>query len=85
VSPVRYEVGFYIPEDDILHSHCYGNLHSSTSFLSLRIMKNLFTSDKIAVSYRHMPVLADAYVSDELIVRSIDSFVTDERIDALAI
>jgi hypothetical protein len=21
VSPVRYEVGFYIPEDDILHSH----------------------------------------------------------------
>jgi hypothetical protein len=22
VSPVRYELGFYIPEDDILHSHC---------------------------------------------------------------
>jgi hypothetical protein len=21
MSPVRYEVGFYIPEDDILHSH----------------------------------------------------------------
>jgi hypothetical protein len=21
VSPVRYELGFYIPEDDILHSH----------------------------------------------------------------
>jgi hypothetical protein len=21
VSPVRYEMGFYIPEDDILHSH----------------------------------------------------------------
>jgi hypothetical protein len=21
VSPVRYEQGFYIPEDDILHSH----------------------------------------------------------------
>jgi hypothetical protein len=22
VSPVRYELGFYIPEDGILHSHC---------------------------------------------------------------
>jgi hypothetical protein len=21
MSPVRYELGFYIPEDDILHSH----------------------------------------------------------------
>jgi hypothetical protein len=22
VSPVKYELGFYITEDDILHSHC---------------------------------------------------------------
>jgi hypothetical protein len=22
VSPVKYELGFYIPEDDILHCHC---------------------------------------------------------------
>jgi hypothetical protein len=28
VSPVRYELGFYIPEDDILHSHCRENLAS---------------------------------------------------------
>jgi hypothetical protein len=28
VSPVRYEMGFYIPEDDILHSHCRENLKS---------------------------------------------------------
>jgi hypothetical protein len=28
VSPVRYELGFYIPEDDILHSHCLENLKS---------------------------------------------------------
>jgi hypothetical protein len=26
VSPVRYELGFYIPEDDILHSHRRENL-----------------------------------------------------------
>jgi hypothetical protein len=25
VSPVKYEMGFYIPEDTILHSHCRGN------------------------------------------------------------
>jgi hypothetical protein len=28
VSPVRYELGFYIPEDGTLHSHCRGNLKS---------------------------------------------------------
>jgi hypothetical protein len=26
MSPVKYELGFYIPEDDILHSHCRENL-----------------------------------------------------------
>jgi hypothetical protein len=28
VSPVRYEMGFYIPEDDILYSHRRENLKS---------------------------------------------------------
>jgi hypothetical protein len=28
VSPVKYEQGFYIPEDDILHSHHCGNFKS---------------------------------------------------------
>jgi hypothetical protein len=28
VSPVKYELGFYIPEDDILHSHRSVNLKS---------------------------------------------------------
>jgi hypothetical protein len=26
VSPVRYEQGFYVPENDILHSHCRENI-----------------------------------------------------------
>jgi hypothetical protein len=26
VSPVKYELGFYIPEDDILHSHRRENI-----------------------------------------------------------
>jgi hypothetical protein len=28
VSPVKYELGFYIPEDGILHSHRRENLKS---------------------------------------------------------
>jgi hypothetical protein len=28
VSPVRYELGFYIPEDAIFHSHCREHLKS---------------------------------------------------------
>jgi hypothetical protein len=28
VSPVKYVLEFYIPEDDILHSHCRENLKS---------------------------------------------------------
>jgi hypothetical protein len=28
VSPVKYELGFYIAEDDILHSFCRENLKS---------------------------------------------------------
>jgi hypothetical protein len=31
VSPVKYEPGFYIPEDDIFHSHRRGNLKSYTT------------------------------------------------------
>jgi hypothetical protein len=30
VSPVRYELGSHIPEDDILHIHRRGNLRSYT-------------------------------------------------------
>jgi hypothetical protein len=26
MSPVKYELDFYTPEDDILHSHCRENL-----------------------------------------------------------
>jgi hypothetical protein len=32
MSPVRYVLGFYIPEDGILHSHRRENLRSSMSF-----------------------------------------------------
>jgi hypothetical protein len=31
VSPVKYELGFYIPEDDILHSDRHEHLRSYRS------------------------------------------------------
>jgi hypothetical protein len=31
VSPVKYEIGFYISDDDILHSHCRDSLKSYES------------------------------------------------------
>jgi hypothetical protein len=31
VSPVKYELGFHIPDDNILHSHCREYLKSSTA------------------------------------------------------
>jgi hypothetical protein len=34
VSPVRYELGFYIPEDDILHSHSREDLKSYIAFIN---------------------------------------------------
>jgi hypothetical protein len=40
VSPVKYELGFYIPEDDILHSHCREYLKSYIllSFLIFKLV-----------------------------------------------
>jgi hypothetical protein len=35
VSPVRYEVGVYITEDDILHSHRCENLKSYIEYESV--------------------------------------------------
>jgi hypothetical protein len=37
VSPVKYELGFYIPEDDILHSYPCENIKSYKFVLHARI------------------------------------------------
>jgi hypothetical protein len=38
VSPVKYELGFYIPEDTILHSHRRENLKSYIIFCYVKVM-----------------------------------------------
>jgi hypothetical protein len=35
VFPVRYELGYYIPEYGILHSHRLENLRSYVAFINL--------------------------------------------------
>jgi hypothetical protein len=40
VSPVKYELGFYIPEDDILHSHRYDNIKSYMNRLLAEVARN---------------------------------------------
>jgi hypothetical protein len=41
VSPVKYELGFYIPEDDILHSHRRENLKSYIALTGWHCRENL--------------------------------------------
>jgi hypothetical protein len=36
VSPVKYELVFYIPVDNILHSHCCENLRSYTPLVAVQ-------------------------------------------------
>jgi hypothetical protein len=38
VSPVKYELGFYIPEEDILHSHRHENPKSYNNDVVLRVL-----------------------------------------------
>jgi hypothetical protein len=41
VSPVKYELGFYIPEDDILHSHRRENLKSYVLFSRFFLLQQI--------------------------------------------
>jgi hypothetical protein len=42
VSPVRYELGSYVPEEGILHSHRRGNLKSYIALTSWALWRNVF-------------------------------------------
>jgi hypothetical protein len=51
MSPVRYELGFYIPEDGVLHGHRRGNLKSNRDsvpqFLGFYFLPAPFFSEKV--------------------------------------
>jgi hypothetical protein len=69
VSPVRYELGFYIPEDVILHSHRRGNPKSHNVTSCQRQNYVLANGDAVSFSdvrhpsgaHRHVP----CHLSDE--------------------
>jgi hypothetical protein len=42
---VRYELGFYIPEDDILHSHRRENLKSYMNTIKFIFVINIMNND----------------------------------------
>jgi hypothetical protein len=62
VSPVRYELGFYIPEDDILHSHCRENLKS---YIALTGWTLLWRRNVSPVKYK-----LDFYIPEDDILHS---------------
>jgi hypothetical protein len=49
VSAVKYELGFYIPEDDILHSHRRDNLKPYISANCLENVKSLMPRQPIGL------------------------------------
>jgi hypothetical protein len=62
VSPVRYELGFYISEDDILHSHRRENLKSYIALTGCALYRRRHVSP---VRYEH-----GFYISEDDILHS---------------
>jgi hypothetical protein len=63
VSPVRYEVGFYIPEDDILHSHNTHTQNKKTNSVALSPRAN-YTDSATSTCLRNLvPTFVDRGVS----------------------
>jgi hypothetical protein len=57
VSPVKYELSSYIPEDGILHSHCRESLKSyivqCSSEISAFLLQAFFTPDEVPNPHLH--------------------------------
>jgi hypothetical protein len=62
VSPVRYELDFYIPEEDILHSHRHENLKSYIALTGSALYRRLNVSP---VRYE-----LDFYIPEDYILHS---------------
>jgi hypothetical protein len=52
VSPVRYKLGFCIPEDDILHSHCREN---PKSYRIMSVEKSVDLMGNVASDFLSLP------------------------------
>jgi hypothetical protein len=52
VSPVKYKQGIYMPEDDILYSHCRGNL-KSYMYLESLLPSNVLIGHEVLWTKEH--------------------------------
>jgi hypothetical protein len=74
VSPVKYELGFYIPEDDILHSHRREELKSYRSSYFFRELFCLCASvsdSELAAALRTLQLLCIHFVIRETRERAV--------------
>jgi hypothetical protein len=70
VSPVKYELGFYIPEDDILHSHSRGNLRSYKIPFLRSVRRLLVTANVVPSSPIIVSLMKEALSSSEMSVHT---------------
>jgi hypothetical protein len=70
VSPVKYKLGFYIPEDDILHSHRRENLKSY--ILNLSYFLHLFPNINavLTLTYKCMSYVMNVVLTNKRRIRS---------------
>jgi hypothetical protein len=54
MSPVRYDLGFYIPEEGTLHSNRRGNLNSYTDNLHVTRYMRFYLRDVSIIDIRNI-------------------------------
>jgi hypothetical protein len=72
---VRYELGFYIPEDGILHSHRHSNLESCNILISFKVIGRA-DCELLQVGFEIFRAVAKLEVSEECVF----SYVEGRRI-----
>jgi hypothetical protein len=63
VSPVKYELGFYIPENEILHSHRRENLVSYQIFIAGISTRGIQITDELSWLQESTAVVTVLYCS----------------------
>jgi hypothetical protein len=66
VSPVKYELGFYIPEDDILHSHRRENLKPPNVVTSNTFLFHFWKGLKIIIKLLLLVIISYYYIKQTI-------------------
>jgi hypothetical protein len=87
VSPVKYELGFYIVEDVILHSHRRDNLKPyipmfQFRFVLIHFVPKLFRVSHVSLGWRDWPrvlVSLRRHIASSFLRRVLPEFPNDSR------